>query len=237
MFFIRLIRFPVLFHQQKEGWKSVVKGVVYAFVIGMGAAMFIPAGASAFEIAAGAQGGLSLASLIGRNAVPGNGWENKSLIGFNGGAVAVIDFTRFGLEVECLYTRKGIRAIQSSASGEFTRKYTYLDLPVLAKFIITIEHGAPLRQTFFAGPCFSFLKEAIETDTCCSGTADKKDEMKPLDIGVILGFAAEIDVGPGRIVFDVRYNHGFSSLDRIEDIRTSLVGVSLGYVFSIFTTY
>jgi hypothetical protein len=204
--------------------------------------MFVPGGASAFEIAAGASGGLSVASLIGRNAVPGDGWENKALYGFSGGAVVTVDFfSRFGVELDCIYSNKGIKAIRNSGSGEFTRQYAYLDMPVLARFILTLEDGAPLRQAFFAGPCFSVLRDARETTagtgTCSEGTVDKKDEMKPLDIGVILGFAAEIEAGPGRFVFNIRYNHGFSTLDRTEDIRTSVMGVNLGYAFTVFSNY
>jgi hypothetical protein len=216
--------------------------IVTAIVAGIGAAMCIPGGASALEIAAGASGGLSVASLIGSNAVPGDGWEDKVLYGYNGGAVFVVDFSRvFGVEVDCIFNNKGVKAIQNSGGGAFTRQYAYVDLPVMARFILTIESGAPIRQSFCVGPCFSILWNARETTagtgTSSDGTVDTKDEMEPLDIGAVVGFAVEIEAGPGRLVFDIRYNQGFYTLDTAEDIRTSVIGVNLGYVFSLFSRY
>jgi hypothetical protein len=218
----------------------MVKGIAATIVVGIGAAMCVPGGASAFEIAAGASGGLSVASLMGSNAVPGEGWEDKPLCGYNGGAVFVVDLSRvFGVELDCIYNNKGIRAIQDSGGVEFTRKYTYIDLPVMARFVLTMENGAPIRQCFCVGPCFSVLWDARETTagTGSDGTVDKKEEMKPMDIGVVVGFSVEIETGPGRLVFNIRYNHGFNSLDKVEDIRASVIGVNIGYIFSVFRRY
>ncbi|MBN2189188.1 MAG: PorT family protein [Chitinispirillaceae bacterium] len=222
--------------------KIVGKGYVCAAVVVIGAVLSVSGGAFAFEIGAGAGGGLSVASLIGGNALPGDGWDDRSLCVINGGAVAVVDFSRvFGAQLECRHSTKGIKAVQSSGSCEFTRQYTYLDLPFMGRFILNIEHGAPMRQAFFVGPCFSILRKAQETTagtvTCSDGTIDTKDEMKPLDVGFIVGFAAEFEAGPGRFIFDVRYNQSFNTVDRTEDIKTSLLGINMGYIFSIFSRY
>jgi hypothetical protein len=218
----------------------IVGGKRLFFAVGVIAMtlMAVSGRAAAWKVAAGSKGGLALASLVGSDAVPRDGWNDKPLCCFNGGVSVVVDFSSvFGIELECLHSNKGVRVLPVEGDSEFIRRYTYVDVPVLARCILTIEHGAPVRQVFFAGPYFGFLRSARESDTCGSGTIDKKDEVKPHDIGVMVGFAAEIDAGPGCIIFDVRYSHGFSSLERTENIRTSVIGVNVGYVFSIFTVY
>jgi hypothetical protein len=210
----------------------VIKRVAVAIVAGIGMAAFAPEGVSALEISAGVKGGLSVASMIGKNAVPGDGWKDQFLCGFNGGPAVAADFDNgFGVELDCIYNTKGIKARENSGPGEITKRYAYLDIPVLARFAISIEDGGPLRQLFFAGPCFSILQSAEETTTGTSSCYKDTNRTKPLDLGIVVGFAGEIEAGPGRCVVDIRYNHGFSTVDSVKDIKNSVIVIQMGYLF------
>jgi hypothetical protein len=213
-----------------------MKRIAVAIMACIGMSASAPEDASALEVSAGVKGGVSLATMIGRDAVPGGGWKDQFLFGFNGGPAAAVDFDNgFGVELDCIYTTKGINARESSGGGEMTKQYAYLDLPVLVRFAISYEDGDPLRQLFFAGPCFSFLQSARET-TAGTGpgsdsAADRRSGMKPRDFGIIVGFAGEIEAGPGRCVVDIRYNHSFYTVDSVRDLKNSVMIIQMGYLF------
>jgi hypothetical protein len=220
-----------------------MKGFVSAVIAGICMATLCPGETSAFEMSAGFKGGLSIAFLNGKEASPGDGWDSKLFLRFNGGAAVIMNFSpAFGVEINCLYSEKGMKA---AGDGELTRQFAYLDIPVLAR--ITNE-GTPVRQSFSVGPFIGILQHAKETIAGSghghNGTVDLTGGMKPLDFGIVLCTATEIEAGPGSVIVEFRYSLGLSTVDLLtqqekdngftaaEDIKTMALGIIAGYVFS-----
>ena len=123
------------------------------------------------------------------------------------------------------------------------QKYTinYLDIPVLVKFLVPLE--GKVKPAFFMGPSFNMLisskmnqKTVVDTsflnDTTgitvvhspvsVDSTIDRKSSSKPLDIGLVVGASAEMEMGPGDIVIDVRYSFGLSDIYKKDSFLASL---------------
>ena len=113
----------------------------------------------ALEMSAGVKGGLALANLTGKDATPPRGGEKKMLLGANAGGVFTINFTpMFGVELDLLYSMKGAHGVVGAVNDNL--KYDYLDIPLLAKFIVPME-GA-IKPVVYAGPSFDILLSAKE---------------------------------------------------------------------------
>jgi hypothetical protein len=65
------------------------------------------------------------------------------------------------------------------------------------------------------------------------GSADVKDDMTSLDVGIVIGLGTSFDISTsGAIVAEARYTMGMSSIDATEedyDIKNRLWTFSLGY--------
>lgn len=184
------------------------------------------------------KGGLNLAKMRGEDI---DDAEDEGLdIGMRPGAIAgvgagiqLIKF--FCIQPEVLFTMKGTKmsgdledvSVGKIASVEGTVKINYLAIPILLK--VTIPAG-PVIPNVYVGPSldicltseqeekidFTPQMEALgfeDTDT----TVDMKDDTKGLDFGLAMGGGVDLKVGPGRIIFDIRYTLGFATIDNEED--------------------
>jgi hypothetical protein len=222
-----------------------------SIIAGFGIAVLMCGEAAALDISAGVNGGLAIASMTGRDAVPEGGWKKVTNCVVNGGAVVDVDILPgLGVELDCIYSTKGIKVRDTAGSREVSRRYTYLDVPVLLKLYLLVDEDSPVRQSFFAGPFFGKLLSAEKTTSgtggSCAGTVDIKDEVEPWDIGLIVGSGAEVDAGPGRLFIDFRFSKGLVTVGSpgtekkkcgttatpAEDIKTLLLGITVGYVFT-----
>ena len=142
-------------------------------------------------------------------------------------------YSGFGVELGCLYSSAGMKAQEKSGDGEVTRRYIYCDVPILFRVAQT---GSTVRHAFFAGPFFGMLLSAEKVTrgvSCCSdGTQDVKQESAPVNMGFVVGSGVAIEAGAGDIVIDLQFSRGLTSVDREEEIKTSVFSVLAGYVFN-----
>ena len=148
----------------------------------------------------GLKGGVNLANLSGDFA---NDLDSK--IAIHGGLYARFMLNdNFGIQPELLFSRQG--AEDSGNGFEFSLRYDYLSIPVMARF----KMFGPLF--FHAGPQFNFLTSA-EAESTISGvtsTQDLKDNTNGLDLSVALGLDVDLPIGLNA---GVRYVYGLSNID------------------------
>lgn len=123
------------------------------------------------------------------------------------------------------------------------QKYTinYLDIPVLVKFLVPLE--GKVKPAFFMGPSFNVLlsskmNQVITLDSSLTAdtshitvnkppvsidsTMDRKSSTKSLDMDLVVGASAEMEMGPGAVVVDVRYSIGLSDIYKKDSFLASL---------------
>jgi hypothetical protein len=130
------------------------------------------------------------------------------------------------------------------------RKYTlnYLDVPVLVKFLVPLK--APVKPAFFMGPSFNLLLKSemsehidstyydsthsvLDTQAVTDSLEDRKSLTKPLQIGLTVGASAEMAMGPGDIVLDLRYSFGLADIykkdSKLASLLNSHIAIMAGY--------
>jgi hypothetical protein len=109
-------------------------------------------------------------------------------------------------------------------------KMNFLEVPVLAK--ASFELG---EFTGFAtgGPTFGYLMNGSFKDREGSEDMEFEDGDKRLELGASLGVGLGYNVGPGTLNLDVRYGLGLSSLNKEENVKNRVFGISLAYLFSL----
>ena len=202
----------------------------------------------ALEMSAGVKGGLAMGNITGADATQ-TGADKKMLLGMNAGGVFNMNFMpMFGAELDVLYSMKGAKWVPTGGgSGESDFKTAYLDIPVLAKFIVPTP-GA-FKPIVFVGPSFGILLSSKGVTSGMGapydGTVDMKDNTTSLDIGLVAGVGAEIGLGSGNLLFDARYMMGFSKFTKLTDaekalgatdadlpeLKNSVISIMVGYAF------
>lgn len=128
----------------------------------------------------------------------------------------------FGFRPEVMYVQKGYSIDEEffgmAVESEFQVDYIDIFLPA----IMTINPQESLSPQVFAGPYagFNISAEAESTVMDQTETEDISDEVASLDFGLTFGAGAMIDLGPGNLTADVRYNLGLANVvddDGIED--------------------
>ena len=186
--------------------------------------------ASAQRITGGLKAGMNLANLHGDDIE-----DSKFKIGFCGGG-----FVAFGLgkvvviQPELLYSQKGAKR-----EGEFmgetwkaTYKFNYLEMPVFIKMIVPVE--GKVKPNFFLGPYFGIMITDPRGELKVDGTTTEEDMegVKDTDFGVVFGSGLDFVLGKGKIVFDVRYGLGLTTLDEEGgDAKNNAFSFLLGYSF------
>ncbi|PQJ26734.1 hypothetical protein BSZ35_19275 [Salinibacter sp. 10B] len=158
----------------------------------------------------------------------------------------------FSIRPEVTYSQKGT-TFEGSASGvingqsvtvefEATSSYDYLDIPVLAEYVIPTS--GQLQPYLFAGPSLGFsINAETEADLTArsagqsvSETNTSDDDVESTDLGAVLGGGVSYALQSGNTIFlDIRYNPSFTSLDSEgdADIQNDVISVGVGYSFSL----
>ncbi|MFN8176391.1 MAG: outer membrane beta-barrel protein [bacterium] len=155
----------------------------------------------------GVKGGMNLSNL---SVDPQDLADTGSLKSYAAGGWCGIPLTpRWTLLTEALYSVKG----DAESSGGYTASthVTYLDVPVLAK--MAFRRDATARPSLFLGPLMAFNLAAHSTLTG-NGTnvdLDVKDQVRSLDLGVVVGGGVDFPVGGRTYGVELRYSKGLSN--------------------------
>jgi hypothetical protein len=186
--------------------------------------------------------GANISTLLGdRPAVADVKW----LAGWSvGGFIMYSDINHFGISGDILYSQKGARITNRTTAGSstaFTQRVNYLEIPVLARYFLTLKGS--FRPNFFIGPSVAFKLNAKQKDY--EGTAtpqtdqDNTDSFRPADLGLVGGIALNFEVAKGkRVLFDARYTYGLADVSvGAGTVRNSAVTLNLSYGFGIGKKY
>ena len=192
----------------------------------------------------GLKAGLNMATLGGDDVQ-----DAKMKMGFAAGGFVTYSINEmFAVQPEVLYTMKGAKW-EEELLGETlkeTTKYTYLEIPVLAKF--TIPTQGNISPKLFVGPALGILLSA-KCDSEWgdeSETDDIKDDTKSPDFGLVFGAGVDIGMPHSAITIDGRYTMGLSSIAEAQEVynmethemetiepdsKNSVISFTVGYSF------
>ena len=139
---------------------------------------------------------------------------------------------RLGFRTEALYSVKG----DAESAGGYTASthMSYLDVPVLAK--IGFLHDQSFQPSLFLGPAVSLnltAKSSFEGGGS-SNEIDVKDQVNPLDVGLVVGGGLDFPVGGRSYGVELRYSKGLTNAANDEangsahnDVITVLASIGL----------
>jgi len=180
--------------------------------------------------------GLNFANLGGDNT---SSLKSTTLVNF--GAVATYNIIdQFGLQGELLYNQKGCKsegtdANNNNAAYTTTQSFKYLEIEILAKYILPIE--GPVKPCVFAGPAFGIKLGANVhwEEGTQSGDNDVSSAVSGADFGLMFGVGVDIKLGSGKILFDAGYDLGLANIQKTGTVSNTnqVIGLSLGYIFPL----
>ena len=173
---------------------------------------------------AGAKFGLNFATFGGDNSSNYSTTTKFFFGGFFG-----YDFIRnFGLQGELLYNPVG-GGYSSPGQAGGNDGISYLEFVVLAKYSVPVS---PVIKIFFeAGPQLGIKLSATAHSDATGTDTDISQYISGTDFDLVVGTGTAFRVGPGNIIFDVRYNIGLSSIQKNGNAHNSnqVFTMAVGY--------
>jgi hypothetical protein len=210
--------------------KRTAKTIVLAALI-MVLAAISPEAAFGQVAGKGLKFGISISNLNGAGAETGL----TSQVGFSGGGFLVLNLAgAISVQPEILFTQKG--AEFESGANYYEYHYSYIEVPILLKLTLANENAA-IRPSIYAGP-FVSIKASAKRETYLDPDQEESSKenlpsVRSIDAGFVVGAGADLRLGPGHILLDLRY--GISLLNAVTTgakITHSVIYVFLGYSFN-----
>jgi hypothetical protein len=210
--------------------KQAAKVIIFAVLILAMAAASSEA-ASGLVAGKGLKFGMTISALNGAGAETGL----TSQVGFCGGGFLILNLAgAFSVQPEVLFTQKG--AEFDSGSNYYEYHYSYIEIPLLLKLTLAGKE-AMFRPSIYAGPFVGFKTSAKLETYLDPDQEESKQESLPsirsVDAGIVVGAGADLHLGPGNILLDLRY--GLSLLSAVTtgpDVKHSVIYVFIGYSFN-----
>ena len=176
---------------------------------------------------AGAKFGLNFATFGGDNSSNYSTTTKFFFGGFFG-----YDFIRnFGLQGELLYNPVG-GGYSSPGQAGGNDGISYLEFVVLAKYSVPVN---PVIKIFFeAGPQLGIKLSATEHSDATGTDTDISQYISGTDFDLVVGTGTAFRVGPGNIIFDVRYNIGLSTIQKNGNDHNSNQVFSMAVGYGLF---
>jgi hypothetical protein len=215
-------------------WKTLASTALIA-----GALVAEPNSASA-QLVLGAKLGATFSTL---DFDPDEGGDQSRLTSFGGGGFLRFGMAGLSLQPELLAVTKGSKFDDTDGSGKI--KLDYIEVPVFLRF--GLSSGASFAPYLMVGPSFSFdigcslegESGGVSVDVDCDDTGLGEDfiDRNKFDIGAAAALGFEFAAGPGNILVEGRYTHGFSDIDKGEGskARNRMFGVFAGYAIPLGT--
>jgi hypothetical protein len=177
-------------------------------------------------------------------------WTNvdmNSKIGLNlGGFLTYSINDTFSVQIEILYTEKGVKYHIYFEYGEYhlyeTYRMNYIEIPLLVK--LKLSNILSIKQKFnpfiYAGPFYAIKlsgKLIYEYENIDEDPGEFDLALKSYDFGLIIGAGAEFNVdffGKRKFLVDIRYNMGLIQNDpwyKEEFIKTKVISLMVGCFF------
>lgn len=166
----------------------------------------VPDRAHAQAVAGGFKAGVSWSSVSTNQLGP----VPESLLAATGGAFLRLGLGNFALQPEALLATRGAR--YSPSQGITRYEVDYVEFPVLLVGLLPFGAGTHV----YAGPAFAFETDCTVT-VRSQGADDNLDcddptfleDRRTHDISGVFGGGVAIPAGPGSIMVEGRYTHGF----------------------------
>jgi hypothetical protein len=185
----------------------------------------------------GVVGGVNIASL---SVEDDEGIDLDSRLGLLAGAHLSIDFKpTVGLMLEALYSQKGATATEQGVDVGFN--FTYVEFPILAKFMIPTSEAGKVSVHLAAGPVVG-LEVGCKVTGEEGGTSVSFDcdevgaDTKSVDFGLMLLGGLDIQVGAGAVLLDIGYTLGLADVNDTTDgnsIKNRSLCFKAGYKFAL----
>ncbi len=185
----------------------------YLFIAAAVLASLISTVTVAAEISYGAKVGMILSNIT---QTPVEWEQDKSFkAGFTGGVFLNYAFNEnFSIQPELLYTQKGVKdnLYDGFITVDLTASFDYFELPVLAKY--TFPWKKNFKPCIFAGPSFAYtISSNLEVSALLfSAEIDFSDLTHVTDFGFVAGAGFDCPLGKGNLVFDARFQLGFTNV-------------------------
>ena len=212
--------------------------LLYRFVLGAILLMAAPAAAQV-TTSVGVQGGLNDVTVVVISDAAQSfrpNFQSRTRLVF--GAFGAWDFNpKLGLQIEALYSQKGLKLEFANDEGAVIRHETrldYLEFPVLIRTNLPASDTVTVR--LFAGPALGF-KVSHDFTTTVDGQAEARNDFafKPRDVGLVIGGGVRF----GQVLVDIRYNWGMTNIlvsdepirdpSLREEMRNRTFGVMVGF--------
>jgi len=130
------------------------------------------------------------------------------------------------LQPELLYCQKGTKVEDAGMSGQI--KTSYLDVPVLFKYIIG-DSKADIKTGLLIGPSFSLKVSKKLTGDLAPAVVSDTIKVKSFTAGLILG----VDVDFNQFIIDLRYEAGLTKAVEIgnDSWKNRMFQLSAGFKF------
>ena len=220
--------------------KRIVRvAIAVAALLAWGAAQV-----SAQGFGIGVRGGLNYSNLSEGALDTGQeqGWQT----GFHAGLALTSDVhDYFGVEVDALYSTKGVKVTEDLGGGSMLTGSlvpAYIQIPVIARFRMPLGGVTP---RLLAGGAVAFeisckAKADVDGTTVidnldCDDPSIGADERKGTEWSLLGGVGVEIGAGPAMVFLDAMYNLGITNLDAtgIDDVKSKSWMFSVGVVYKV----
>ncbi|UCF05814.1 MAG: PorT family protein [bacterium] len=193
------------------------------FCLALALILLLSSAASAGGITCGVKAGINLADLTGDDIE-----NNEMKLAFGGGIFCNFAITDvISIQPEVLFMMKGTKSSVLENTGYH---FTYIDIPLLARFSVPTEGS--LVPSFFGGPYLGFLMSATAERALVE--EDIKESLKDTDYGLVFGAGLDYRVGDGHVFLDIRYSFGLTTIvdEGDEDAKNTGIMFMLGYGYT-----
>lgn len=219
---------------QSADWGGNVRKLLLGIVwLGLVAAAASPAAA---QVAVGIKGGINSSDISAteNGAAVDPPFESRSGL-LLGASVGVTLTPWLALQLEGRYSQKGVQ--QEEAGVNILVRLSYVDVPLIAKFVIPTT-GGPVSPYLYAGGVVAFevacglRAEAPALDLAMDLDCEEEGvDREKTDYGVVFGAGTDVRVGPGAFTLDVEYALGLRNLstEAGADAKSRVFSVAAGY--------
>jgi len=123
---------------------------------------------------------------------------------------------QWGLQAEVNFSTKGFDARETDQGEEVSSKYkiSYIEIPILLYWKLPLK-GRIMPGLFF-GPYLGHAQKVMEIQTAFGETEKRElgENLKNLDIGLILGVNIRYGLGAMVLMSDIRYSLGLNNISK-----------------------